>query len=135
MSVSDGLLPIVPYLVSGQDGDFYLQGVRCDSCQQITVGVCNVCPACGERGAMREIRLKNTGKLYNYTIVYRSNPGVRTPFVSEIVDLDGGGTVKGNLASEPENVRFDMPVKLAFEKLKEIDAKGRHYYGYYFTQN
>jgi hypothetical protein len=40
------------------------------------------------RGALKPERLANTGRLYNYTIVHRSFPGVETPFISAIVDLE-----------------------------------------------
>jgi uncharacterized OB-fold protein len=37
----------------------------------------------------------NSGTLYAYSIVHRSFPGIEVPYVSAIVDLDGGGTVEG----------------------------------------
>ena len=46
---------------------------------------------------MSAVKLSNKGKLYNYTVVHRNFPGVPVPFISAIVDLDGGGCLKGNL--------------------------------------
>ena len=37
------------------------------------------------------------GSFYSYCIVHRSFPGIEVPYVSAIVDLEGGGTIKGNL--------------------------------------
>jgi hypothetical protein len=45
-----------------------------------------------------EVReLSNAGTLYTYSIVCRSFPGIEVPYISAVVDLDGGGTIKGNL--------------------------------------
>ena len=63
----------------------------------------------------RRRRLGSTGKVRSFTIVHRAVPGVPVPYVSAIVDLDGGGVVKTNLlnvAPEPEAVVLGMPVKL-----------------------
>jgi uncharacterized OB-fold protein len=63
----------------------------------------------------RRRRLGSTGKVRSFTIVHRAVPGVPTPYVSAIVDLDGGGVVKTNLlniAPVPEAVVLGMPVKL-----------------------
>ena len=45
------------------------------------------------------------------------------PYISAIVDLDGGGTVKGNLIDcepDPEKIDFDMPVEMVMQR----DADG-----------
>ena len=60
-------------------------------------------------------KLASTGKIRSFTIVHRAVPGVPTPYVSAIVDLDGGGVVKSNIlnvAPDPEVVQLGMPVKL-----------------------
>ena len=70
-----------------------------------------------------------------YSIVHRSFPGVEVPYVSAIVDLEGGGTVKGNLINvepEPEQIKMGMPVELVFKKAPRKDAEGNEYLTYYF---
>jgi uncharacterized OB-fold protein len=60
-------------------------------------------------------KLANTGKLRSFTIVHRTVPGVPAPYVSALVDLDGGGSVKGNLVNvppDPEHVKLGMPVRM-----------------------
>jgi uncharacterized protein len=60
-------------------------------------------------------KLSNTGKLRSFTIVHRTVPGVPAPYVSALVDLDGGGSVKGNLVNippDPEHVKLGMPVRM-----------------------
>jgi uncharacterized OB-fold protein len=57
----------------------------------------------------------DTGTVRTFTIVHRAAPGVPTPYVSVVVDLDGGGVVKANLVNcepDPAVVRFGMPVRL-----------------------
>lgn len=83
---------------------------------------------------MRSLSLGKTGTLYNYTTVHRCLPGVPVPFVFGIVDLDGGGTVKGNIVADADDLRFDMPVRLVFETLERADAKGRSYLSYHFVK-
>jgi uncharacterized OB-fold protein len=60
-------------------------------------------------------RLSTSGVVRSYTIVHRAVPGVPTPYVSAIVDLDGGGSVKSNVVNvpaDPDHVRLGMKVKL-----------------------
>src|ERR1700731_2679144 len=101
--------PVVPYLKYGKDGVPYLAGTKCGKCGEVFVGEREVCGKCGARGKMEARHLSDTGKLYNYTIVHRNFPGVPVPFVSAIVDLEGGGTVKGNLLDvepDPKRIAF-----------------------------
>ena len=74
--------------------------------------------------------------MYSYSIVHRSFPGIEVPYISAIVDLDGGGTVKGNLInieSEPSKIQFDMKVKTVFkDALGRRDKEGNSYICYFF---
>ena len=66
-------------------------------------GAREVCSKCGARGELSAERLSNEGQLYVFSIVHRSFPGIEVPYISAIVDLEGGGTVKGNLINiEPD---------------------------------
>ncbi len=63
----------------------------------------------------RRRRLGIDGTVRSFTIVHRAAPGVATPYVSAIVDLDGGGHVKGNLVDvepDPDHVSLGMRVRL-----------------------
>ena len=129
-------LPAVPYLKIPDEGAPYLEGHKCKSCAAIFLGARSVCSKCGARGELAPTRLSDTGKLYVYSIVHRSFPGIAVPYVSAIVDLDGGGTVKGNLinvAPEPEKIPFGMPVRVVFaDALGRKDADGNAYLAYFF---
>jgi uncharacterized OB-fold protein len=63
----------------------------------------------------RRTKLGRSGVVRSFTIVHRAVPGVPTPYVSAIVDLDGSGSVKANLVNvppDPEHVRLGMAVTL-----------------------
>jgi uncharacterized OB-fold protein len=65
--------------------------------------------------AFERRRLATTGTLRSFTIVHRTVPGVPAPYVSGLVDLDGGGSVKGNVLNvppDPQHVRLGMRVRL-----------------------
>jgi len=111
-------LPVVDYLKLPEDGDPYLEGHKCSSCNSIFIGERSVCSSCSSRDTMETITLGNKGKLYTYSIVFRSFPGIDVPYISAIVDLDDGGTLKGNLIDcdpDPEKIKFDMPVEVVFD--------------------
>lgn len=127
----------VPYLRFGEDGDPYLEGQRCAACGATFLGPRENCAACGERGQIEPVALSRTGRLYNYTIVHRSFPGVTVPFVSAIVDLDGGGTVKGNLLEvepDPEAIPFDMPVRMVFRDASLANPAGAGFTAHFFVR-
>ena len=85
---------------------------------------------------MSPVTLPNSGKLYSYSIVHRSFPGIEVPYVSAIVDLDDGTAIKGNLINvepDPENIAFDMPVEVVFaDALGRKDNDGNRYLSYFF---
>jgi uncharacterized OB-fold protein len=130
------LKPVVSYLKYGSDGAPFLAGAKCIKCGETFLGERDVCAKCGARGAMQMKKLANTGKLYNFTIVHRNFPGVPVPFVSAIVDLDGGGTVKGNLLEiepDPKKIKFDMPVRVVYRDAGRKDKEGNSYLSYFFV--
>ncbi|MEE4361990.1 MAG: OB-fold domain-containing protein [Pseudomonadales bacterium] len=130
-------LPAVDYLKIPEDGPPWLEGCECAACHAVFLGTRSVCSRCGARDQMRSKRLGETGTLYSYAIVHRSFPGVEVPFVSAIVDLDGGGTLKGNLVDvepDPAKIHFGMPVRVVFrDALGRRDKDGNRYLAYFFT--
>ena len=136
MSTTAELKPVTSYLKYANDGKPYLAGSKCGKCGETFLGEREVCAKCGARDKMQAKRLADTGKLYNYTVVYRSFPGIQVPYVSAIVDLDGGGTVKGNLIEvepDPKKLKFDMPVKVVYRDAGRKDKEGNSYLAYFFV--
>ena len=134
--VTSGPRPVVPFLKIPASGDPYLEGHACRACGAIFLGERDTCSKCGKHGAIEAKKLSNQGSLYVYSIVCRSFPGVEVPYVSAVVDLEGGGTVKGNLigaGSDPEKIKMGMPVRVVFkDALGRKDREGNSYVSYFF---
>lgn len=132
----EGPLPVVSWLKDAASDDPYLEGQKCGGCGAIFLGERENCSSCGARGQLAPTRLASTGKLYSFSIVHRSFPGIEVPYISAIVDLDGGGTIKGNLIDiepDPANIKFDMPVDIVFaDALGRKDRDGNSYISYFF---
>ena len=125
------LLPVVDYLHLPENSTPYLQGQKCSRCGAVFIDERKHCAKCGARNALQACKLSNNGKLVAFTVVERSYPGIPVPFVSAIVDLDGGGTLKSNLigvdAAKAKTLKAGMKVALNFEKAPWGDDKGRSY--------
>lgn len=105
-------VPYVSYLSLGSDP--HLVANQCDSCGALFFDRRNACANCGAR-QFGTRRLANDGVLRAFTIVHRATPDVAVPYVSGIVDLDGGGVVKANIVGidpEPGNLSLGMKVRL-----------------------
>jgi uncharacterized OB-fold protein len=134
-AAAQGPLPVVSYLKIPASGDPYLEGTKCRSCSAIFLGERSTCSSCGTTGQLEPTRLSDRGELYVYSIVHRSFPGVDVPYISAIVDLEGGGTVKGNLIDiepVPEKIRMGMPVDVVYQIAPRKDRDGNEYLTYYF---
>ena len=134
--MSDKPLPVVDYLKIPDEGEAYLEGHKCKNCGAMFLGERHVCSKCGARNQLEAVKLSKHGKLYSYSIVYRSFPGIDVPYISAVVDLDDGATLKGNLIDvepDPENIEFDMPVEVVFgDALGRKDRDGNSYLSYFF---
>jgi hypothetical protein len=105
----------------------YLEGLRCRRCGATYLGSRLACARCLSRDGLDPVALARTGTLYAYSIVHQSLPGVPTPYVSAIVDLDGGGTAKANLREvepDPARLPFRLPVELVTFAAPGRDADG-----------
>ena len=105
-------VPYVGYLSLGSDP--HLVANECSSCGALFFDRRNACANCGNDGFGRR-QLANYGVLRAFTIVHRASPDVQVPYVSGIVDLEGGGVVKANIVGidpEPGNLALGMKVKL-----------------------
>jgi uncharacterized protein len=125
----------VPHLKLGEADSPYLEGLRCSACNAVFIGARDMCSQCLSDD-LTPFRMSDTGRLYNWTIVYRNFPGIKVPFVSAIVDLDGGGTIKGNLVDiepDPSMIKFDMAVKMVYRPVEATDAEGNLYISYFFV--
>jgi len=134
-SATKGPLPVVEWLKLPESGEPYLEAHKCKACGALFLGERRVCSKCSARDQMEAVRLSTKGTLYSYSIVHRSFPGIETPYVSAIVDLEGGGTVKGNLIGvepDPEQIEMGMPVEVVFRDAGRKDREGNSYISYFF---
>jgi uncharacterized OB-fold protein len=137
--MSDGgvgpLQPLAPFVKIGADGKPYLEGLKCTACGEVlAVGNRRACPKCAALGTLETVRLAERGRLYTYTVVRRSFPGVATPFVAALVDLDGGGSIKGNLIGlDFDAIRFDMTLRVGFETLSVAGEPAARHVRHVFT--
>ncbi|MDT0509893.1 OB-fold domain-containing protein [Novosphingobium sp. MMS21-SN21R] len=119
----------------GADGTAWIEGYRCEDCGAVMAVPTMACRACASRVPPAPYRSAQTGKLYTWSIVHRSYPGVAVPFVSAIVDLDGGLSFKGTLKGvAPEALKAGLPVRLVFDDAGGTsDADGSPYVGFHFV--
>jgi uncharacterized protein len=96
MTTSAAQIPMVSYLVLSGDGPPHLVAQRCTSCGATFFDRRNACASCGKL-KFETVPLQNTGMLRSYTIVHRAAPNVSAPYVSAVIELDGGGVIKANL--------------------------------------
>ena len=137
MSNKDAKVLKATNYIRQENDEYFLMGLQCKSCNSIFMDERTSCGKCFARDAFAELKLANTGKLYSYSIVHRSFPGIDVPYVSAIVDLDGGGTIKGNLIDvkmNPEDITFDMKIKVVFrDALGRKDQEGNSYMSFFFA--
>ncbi len=105
-------IPVVDYLVI--EGEPHLEANACVACGALYFDRRNACARCGKLEFTRKT-LATTGSLRSYTIIHRAAPNVPVPYVSSVIELDGGGVVKANLVAagtDPEKIELGMKVAL-----------------------
>lgn len=117
------------------DGSAHIEAYRCDDCGAVFADPTLACRRCASRAAPQPFRSSEHGKLYSWSIVERSYPGIEVPFISVIVDLDDGLTLKGTLRdADRENLAMGMPVRLVFDDAGgATDKEGIPYVGFHFV--
>jgi len=125
-ATDSGPRPIVPFLKLGSSP--HLEGLKC-SCGAIFLDPKRVaCSKCGAAGTLKPVPLSNKGKVYVFSVVHQSFPGIKTPYITAIVDLPDGVSVRSNLiemdpdfAQKNPGKMFDLPV----EMVTSVVAKDR----------
>ena len=106
-------IPLVDYLVL-DDGAPHLVANACGECGALYFDRRVACAKCGKTEFGKK-KLGTEGRVRAFTIVHRAAPGIPAPYVSAIVDLEGGGVVKSNILETeptPDHVKLGMPVRL-----------------------
>ncbi|GGJ57666.1 hypothetical protein CDQ92_06710 [Sphingopyxis bauzanensis] len=94
------------------------------------------CARCGSRDGFDAHEPRYEGTLHSYSIVHRSFPGTAVPFISAVVDIDDGPSLKGNLRGVPfdaDQIDGAMRVRIVFDDaLGRRDADGNAYISHFF---
>jgi uncharacterized OB-fold protein len=121
--VETGPRPILPILKLQPKP--HLVGSKCASCGAIFLDAKRVaCSKCGTSGNLQHLPLSDKGKVWVFSVIHQSFPGIKTPYVTAVVDLPEGISVKSNLVDvDPEELEknpqkaFGMPVELVVNQV------------------
>ena len=134
-SAGNKVRAIVPFLRLGESGGKpYLVGQKCAQCGAVYLGSRLACSKCTATGSFNEIRLSDTGKLWVYSIVHQSAPGIPTPYIAGIVDLPEGVSVRCTIIDtepDPQKIQFGMPVEMVTKRVRE-DKDGNDVIAFFF---
>jgi uncharacterized protein len=131
--------PAFPFIRIKDTGEAVLAAQRCTECGATYADTSRLaCSRCGARSESLEIfEPALEGSLYSAVIVRRGYPGVETPFISAVVDLDGGPVLKGTLREvpfEPSEIEAGRRVAVRFDNaLGREDKHGNTYVAHYFV--
>lgn len=117
------------------NGEPSIEAFRCLDCGAVTATMTMACRACGSRTVPAAYRSAETGSLFTWSVVHRSYPGIAVPFVSGIVDLDGGLAIKGTLRDvDPDQLVAGMRLRLVYDNAGGARADdGAPYVGFHFV--
>lgn len=106
------------------DRQFYFDGLenqelliqRCRNCEAVRYPAIPICSQCKSR-EWGSFAVKGDGTLRSYVIMRRPQIPDLASNIAVIVDLDEGVSIASSLVGiEPEDVTFDMRVRLEFTK-------------------
>jgi len=113
-----GKRPILPFLKL--EPTPHLVGSKCGKCGAVYLDLKRMaCSKCGATNQFTQIPLSNKGNVWVFSVIHQSFPGIKTPYVTAIVDLPEGVSVKSNLVDiDPDELQknpqqaFGMPVEM-----------------------
>lgn len=122
--------PILPF-IKVPDGypkeQAYLWGTKCGACGAKFLGARIACAKCGVTDKLEEVRYGDDGEIYVFAVVHQAMPGVETPYVAGIIDLDDGVSVRANVYGldplKPDPSWFGKRVKM-YSEVTGTDKEG-----------
>ena len=122
-----GPRPILPFLKLTPKP--HLTGLKCGNCSAIYAEVKRLaCSKCGASGQFQPVDLSDKGKLWVFSVVHQSFPGIKTPYVTAVIDLPEGVSVRSNLVDVDPDEMEKNPQKffgIAVELTTAVVAKDR----------
>lgn len=113
-----GKRPILPFLKL--EPTPHLVGSKCGGCGAVFLDVKRMaCSKCGATNQFTQIPLSNKGNVWVFSVIHQSFPGIKTPYITAIVDLPEGVSVKSTLVDiDPDELQknpkmaFGLPVEM-----------------------
>ncbi len=132
-----GPRPIIPTLKL--EPKPHLVASKCGACGALFLDLKRVaCSKCGAAGNFSQVALSDKGKVWVFSVIHQSVPGIKTPYVTAIVDLPEGISVKSNLIEvDPEDLQknpqkaFGMPVEMVVNPVAK-DRQGNDVMAFQF---
>src|ERR1700732_4680935 len=116
-AADSGPRPIVPFLKLQPKP--HLMGSKCGTCGSVFLDTHRLAPSasggtrsftpvfldthrlacskCGATEGFTPVELSDKGKVYVFSVVHQSFPGIKTPYITAIVDLPEGVSVRSNI--------------------------------------
>ncbi len=92
---------------------------RCLACGHHQLYPRTICTVC-HRTELELVAASGAGTVYSHSIVHRAPAGFEAPYVVAIVRLSEGPRLLTHvIGCAPEDVRCDMPVRIAWEPLPD----------------
>ena len=110
-SASGRRIAVVDYLVLGDDP--HLEANACTGCGALFFDRRNACARCGQLGVRAQAPWPPPASSGRSPSSTGPRPDVPVPYVSSVIELDGGGVVKANLVdvgADPEKIELGMKV-------------------------
>ena len=120
-----GPRPIIPILKLQPKP--HLVGIKCGSCGALFLDLKRMaCSKCGAADGLSQVALSDRGKVWVFSVVHQSFPGIKTPYVTAIVDLPEGISVKSNLIDiDPEDLQAHYNMMLSYRGLNQNENAER----------
>ena len=118
-----GPRPIVPFLKL--EPKPHLVGIKCGKCGATYLSESRMaCAKCFSTGPFSEVPLSDRGNVHVFSVVHQSFPGIKTPYITSIIDLTDGVSVRANLIDfppeqaekDPQSL-FGLPVEMITESV------------------
>ncbi len=119
-----------------EGGSGYLLTNRCERCGMSFFPRRSKCIGCLKDDKLKHTTLYQGGKLYTYTIVYRSTPYFKLPYMVGYIDFEEEGVrVFSQLTGcSPEELEVGMEMELVFEEM-DMNETDRRKMVYKFRPN
>jgi len=132
-----GPRPIIPILKLQPKP--HLVAVKCGSCGALFLDAKRIaCSKCGTAGNFQQVTLSDKGKVWVFSVIHQSFPGIKTPYITAIIDLPEGISVKSTLIDvDPEALQknpqqgFGMPVEMVVNPVAK-DRQGNEVMAFQF---